>query len=283
MTRYRLDLAYDGTNFSGWAVQPGMRTVQSELEHWLGLILRLPEEPRVTVAGRTDAGVHAQGQVCHVDLDGDNALRLLQYKLPRALPSDIVLRSASVAPDGFDARFSAIWRRYCYRLTDPTTPTDPLKRGYVVACPQPLDVDLMNSAATELLGLRDFVAFSKKRDGATTIRTLQHLETVRTDSGVIETTVRADAFCRSMVRSLMGALVAVGSGQRDMEWLRITRDAGIRSNDTRVMAARGLVLEEVGYPEDALLAARASEARATRSREELEQTRAREENQAVHE
>lgn len=268
--RYRLDVSYDGTNFSGWAMQPGLRTVQGELQLWLKRVLRLDDEPQVTVAGRTDAGVHARGQVCHVDVEHDDALGLISRKLPRALPDDLVLRGVSVAPAGFDARFSAIWRRYCYRIIDGVRAADPLTRGHVVAWPQPLDVDHMNQAAAELLGLRDFVAFCKQREGATTIRTLQAFEATRRADGLIETTVRADAFCHSMVRSLMGALVAVGSGQRDLDWLVATRDGGVRSNDTRVMPAHGLVLEEVGYPDDAQLAARAMEARATRCKEELE-------------
>lgn len=275
--RYRLDIAYDGAGFAGWATQPGLRTVQGTLEEWVTKVLRLGSPVALTCAGRTDAGVHARGQVAHLDLpdgyaapvrhgEGDVA-PTLQRRLARALPDDVVVSRVGVAPDGFDARFSAVWRRYCYRIAD-ARPPDPLTRGTVVAWPDALDVDAMNAAADQLLGLRDFAAFCKRRQGATTIRELQVLRTERGADGVLTTTVRADAFCHSMVRSLMGALTAVGSGRRDLAWLEATLAARVRSNDTRVMPAHGLVLEEVGYPADAELAQRAAAARATRTLEE---------------
>lgn len=275
--RYRLDIAYDGSGFSGWARQPGLRTVQGTLEEWVAKVLRLEAPVPFTCAGRTDAGVHARGQVAHVDLPDDlvapvrhgeiDVADALRRRLARALPDDVVVRAVTVAPAGFDARFSAVWRRYCYRIADAQAP-DPLVRGTVVRWPDALDVDAMNAAAAELLGLRDFAAFCKRREGATTIRTLQELRAERLPDGTLATTVRADAFCHSMVRSLMGALTAVGSGRRDLVWLTATRDRTERSNDTRVMPAHGLVLEEVGYPDDAHLAARAAEARAIRCLED---------------
>lgn len=276
--RLRLDIAYDGTRFCGWAIQPGQRTVAGELTRTLAQVLRLDTCPNLTVAGRTDAGVHARGQVAHfdlpVDLDPTTLSRtpdapvplLLQRRLGRALPPDIVVTRVSEAPIGFDARFSALWRRYTYRLCHQP---DPLVRGYVVAWADPLNVDLMNAAGAILLGLHDFAAFCKarpdaERTGATTIRELQECH-VKVEGNVLVTTVRADAFCHSMVRSLMGALVAVGSGKRDLDWLRVTLARTQRSNDTRVMPAHGLVLEEVGYPADDALAARAAEARNRRT------------------
>ncbi len=269
--RLRLDLGYDGSGFHGWAAQTGLRTVQGELELWIQRVLRLDERPELVVAGRTDAGVHARGQVAHVDLDGpDEAVAaLLLRRLRRALPQDVQVFGVRVAEPGFDARFSAIWRRYVYRLTDAVP--DPILRNQVAAVRAPLDVDAIDTAGAALLGLHDFAAFCRAREGATTVRELQHLHAARTPAGHIEITVRADAFCHSMVRSLVGALVEVGSGRRDGAWLAGLLDARQRSGDIPVMPAHGLVLEEVGYPPSDRLAARAVEAR---SRRELPLTEA---------
>lgn len=277
--RLRLDIAYDGTDFAGWAAQPGLRTVQGELEGWLGNVLRLAEPPRLTCAGRTDAGVHARGQVAHLDLPDDldpatlvrhdtaglDLPTLVARRLRRALPADVVVTRVSVAPEGFDARFSALERTYRYRLADAGSSPDPLARRHVVAWPDALDADAMNAAARPLLGLHDFGAFCKAREGATTIRALNALGTTRGDDGVLVTEVRADAFCHSMVRALMGALVAVGSGRKDLAWLEGLVDSPVRAGDNRVMPPHGLVLEHVAYPSDDQLAARAAEARATRT------------------
>jgi tRNA pseudouridine38-40 synthase len=259
MVRLRLDLAYDGALFHGWAAQPGMRTVQGEVEETLATVLRLESPATLTCAGRTDAGVHARGQVAHVDL-GDVDIDLLARRLRSLLPDDIRLRVLAAAPEGFDARFSALERRYVYRLRD-REPGDPLARGHVVDWPRELDVDAMNAAAEPLLGEHDFVAFCKKREGATTIRTLLALHTARADDGLLETTVRADAFCHSMVRSLMGALVAVGERRFAPDWTAEVLQGAARDARVRVMPAHGLVLEEVVYPPDDALADRAAEAR----------------------
>ncbi len=275
--RLRIDLAYDGTDFHGWAAQPGLRTVQGVLEEWIPRVLRLhplPEGrpqpaskgPQLVVAGRTDAGVHARAQVCHLDLDGDDdrSAELLR-RLRRVLPPDVVVSSVRPAPEGFDARFSAIWRRYCYRLVDDAVAPDPLLRGHVTQVRHGIDVGALNAGAGTLLGLRDFAPFCKPRDGATTIRELRELTAHRRDDGVVEVWLRADAFCHSMVRSLVGALTAVASGQRNLAWLEATAERGVRAPDVQVMPARGLTLEAVGYPADDRLAARAAEARATRT------------------
>ncbi len=259
--RLRIDLAYDGSRFHGWAAQTGLRTVQGELETWIPRVLRIPSVP-VVCAGRTDAGVHARGQVAHVDLPARIDPSTFERRLRAAVPDDITIWRVSVAPKGFDARFSALWRRYVYRLSD--QPVDPLLRHMVTFVRRPLDLDRVNDAAQSLLGLRDFVAFSRAREGATTIRTLQELHASRA-AGVIELTVRADAFCHQMVRALTGALVEVGSGRRDAAWLTGLLNATKRSGDVPVMPASGLVLEEVGYPDDAGLAARARESRAFRT------------------
>lgn len=258
--RLRLDLSYDGAAFHGWARQPGLRTVQGEVESALMTVLRLDAPPTLTVAGRTDTGVHARGQVAHVDLDEPD-LVVLQRRLQRVLPADIALRSLSPAPEGFDARFSALERRYVYRLCD--TIPDPLTRAMVVSAPKPLDVDAMNAAAAHLLGENDFASFCKRREGATTIRTLRELHTERLDTH-LETTVRADAFCHSMVRALMGALVAVGEGRYEPRWAGEILAGISRDPRVKVMPAHGLTLEEVVYPPDHLLAARVVESRRRR-------------------
>jgi len=260
--RLRLDLSYDGTGFRGWAAQPGLRTVQGEIEAALATILRLDAAPQLTCAGRTDAGVHARGQVAHVDLD-DIDPAALERRLRRLLPDDITLRSLTVAADGFDARFAALERRYVYRLCDDPALADPLSRGAVVQWRRPLDLEAMNAAASHLLGEHDFAAFCKKRDGATTIRTLLALHSVRSGD-LIETTVRADAFCHSMVRSLMGALVAVGEGRFEPAWSATILRGAARDARVTVMPAHGLVLEEVVYPGNDGLAARATESRRRR-------------------
>ena len=258
--RLRLDLSYDGAKFHGWAAQPGLRTVQGEVETALATVLRLESPAPLTCAGRTDAGVHALGQVAHVDLDDTIDVEPLAHRLRGLLPDDIRLRAVAPAPPGFDARFSALERRYVYRLRD-RGPGDPLARGHVVDWPRELEVDAMNAAAAPLLGEHDFAAFCKRREGATTIRTLLALSCERRDDGVLETTVRADAFCHSMVRSLMGALVAVGEHRFATDWTATLIASAVRDARVRVMPAHGLVLEEVVYPPDEALAARASEAR----------------------
>ena len=260
--RLRLDLSYDGTDFRGWATQPGLRTVQGEIEAALMTILRLDEPSRLTCAGRTDAGVHARGQVAHVDLD-DVDPTALERRLRRLLPGDIQLRALTVAPDGFDARFAALERRYVYRINDAQAGPDPLHRGMIVHLGRRLDVDAMNAAAAHLLGEHDFAAFCKRREGATTIRTLLDLHSVRSGD-LVETTVRADAFCHSMVRALMGALVAVGESRREPVWTGEVLAEATRNARVTVMPAHGLVLEEVIYPDGEGLAVRARESRRRR-------------------
>ncbi|MDO5678052.1 MAG: tRNA pseudouridine(38-40) synthase TruA [Propionibacteriaceae bacterium] len=265
--RLRIELAYDGTDFHGWASQPGLRTVQGTLEEWIGKVLRLPESPTLVVAGRTDAGVHARRQTCHVDLDlPEDPSAVLQHRLRRVLPDDIAIRSVRVAPEGFDARFSAIWRRYCYRMADGVP--DPLLRSHVTPMKHPLDLGALNAGAELLIGLRDFAPFCKPRDGATTIRELRELSAARQPDGTVEVHLLADAFCHSMVRSLVGALAAVAEGRRTLSWLEDVAASPVRHGDVHVMPARGLTLEEVGYPADDQLAARAEESRAMRSLED---------------
>lgn len=285
--RIRLDIAYDGTHFRGWARQPGLRTVQETLESSLARVVG--GEPRLVVAGRTDAGVHATGQVAHVDLDDAQRERVLaRHARPSAVPpsleeraqalaarmtgvvgaySDVAVRASGIAPDGFDARFSAVWRRYEYRLADTVAGYDPLERHRTTSVRAALDAEAMDAAARALIGLHDFAAYCKPRDEATTIRTLLEFDWHRADDGVLVANVKADAFCHSMVRALVGACVAVGEGRLDVDDVVDIRDAQERVPEVKVLAARGLTLTEVGYPADELLAQRAEQTRARRDRE----------------
>ncbi|MEU6732163.1 tRNA pseudouridine(38-40) synthase TruA [Streptomyces physcomitrii] len=267
--RVRLDLSYDGREFSGWAKQAGgRRTVQGEIEDALRVVTRAERGFELTVAGRTDSGVHARGQVAHVDLPAalwaEHREKLLK-RLAGRLPKDVRIWRADEAPGGFNARFSAIWRRYAYRITDHPGGVDPLLRGHVLWHDWPLDVAAMNEAARALLGEHDFAAYCKKREGATTIRTLQELSLVRDADGIVTATVRADAFCHNMVRSLIGALLFVGDGHREPDWPGRVLAAGVRDSAVHVVRPHGLTLEEVGYPADELLAARNLEARNRRT------------------
>lgn len=280
--RLRLDLRYDGTDFAGWATQPGLRTVQGTLETALTTVLRLPQPAKITVAGRTDAGVHARGQVAHVDVPAA-AWRAVPGRSDRrpeeALVSrlagvlggrprgvgDVVVHRVSVAPPGFDARFSAVWRRYAYRVADTPAARDPLRRRDVLWHGRPLDVAAMDVAAQWLRGEHDFAAYCKPREGATTIRTLEELRWERTADGLVVATVRADAFCHSMVRALVGASLAVGEGRRTVDWPAAVLAAGRRDPGVAVVAPHGLTLEEVGYPADEELATRAAQARNVRT------------------
>jgi tRNA pseudouridine38-40 synthase len=265
-TRLRLDLAYDGSGFSGWARQPGRRTVQEVVEIALGRLLRLDAPPTLTVAGRTDAGVHARGQVTHVDvpmaswtLVASTAMR----GLAGLLPPDVRVRGVTVAPPGFDARFSALWRRYSYRICDDPAAADPLRRADTLWHRRVLDTARMNEASLACLGEHDFAAYCRRRAGASTVRRLIRLDWARQD-GIVVAGVMADAFCHNMVRALVGALLAVGDGRAGVTWPGAVLAAGIRDPAVHVAAPHGLCLEEVRYPEDAQLAQRAGVTRRPR-------------------
>jgi tRNA pseudouridine38-40 synthase len=265
LVRVRLEISYDGTALHGWARQPGQRTVQGELE--LGLATVLRHDVDLTVAGRTDAGVHAVGQVAHTDLPAElfaaHESRLLR-RLRGVLPPDVAVTGARVVRPEFDARFAALARHYVYRLTDADSGPPPLRRADTAAWSRRLDVPAMRVAAALLLGRHDFAAFCRRREGATTIRTLLDLDVGR-DDGVIEMSASADAFCHSMVRSLVGALIAVGEGRRPAGWPASLLSLSTRANDVPVAPAGGLTLARVDYPPDDQLAARALITRARRA------------------
>jgi tRNA pseudouridine38-40 synthase len=265
LVRLRLSIGYDGTALHGWARQPGQRTVQGDLEQALATVLRCPVD--LTVAGRTDAGVHATGQVAHCDVPREpwveQGTRLVR-RLRGVLPPDIAVPAVTEAPPEFDARFGALARHYVYRLTDAPWGPPPLRRADTVGWPRTLDADVMADAAALLLGEHDFAAFCRRREGATTIRTLLALDVERTGN-LITIAASADAFCHSMVRSLVGALSAVGEGRRPPEWPVGLFARTERSSEVPVAPAAGLTLVRVDYPRDEELAARARVARARRA------------------
>jgi tRNA pseudouridine38-40 synthase len=264
--RLRLDVAYDGTDFSGWAVQPGRRTVagvlHQELERIAGTVSGL------TVAGRTDAGVHATGQVCHVDVPATTWAELaptLLRRLAGLLPADVRVFAARAEPPGFDARFSALSRRYEYRVTDAPYGANPLRRHDTLAWPRPLDLGPLNAAAAGLRGHHDFAAYCRRKEHATTVRAVSRLDWRRAPDRILVATVEADAFCQAMVRSLVGAMLAAGDGRRPVSWPTSLLARRERASEVGVAPAHGLTLVEVTYPDDPLrYAERAEQTRRVR-------------------
>ena len=274
--RLRVDLAYDGAGFSGWAKQPNLPSVQQTLETALAKALRLDLSlVRTVVAGRTDSGVHATGQVCHVDLPSDHALVAEPRKVDKELlkrlrgalgkTSAIWVERVMIAPDGFDARFSPLRRRYEYRIADGRSRKDPRTAGHTLWISDSLNQAAMNRLGKALLGFHDWASFCRAREGATTIRTLEKFSWVRDSEGVLCGTVVADAFCHSMVRSLVGAAIAVGKRDLAVSEIVALRDQTARTSAWKTMPAHGLTLVEVVYPKDRELARRAELTRAQRA------------------
>jgi len=276
--RLRLDIAYDGTDFAGWATQAGQRTVAGVLEEALSTVFR--SQLKLRAAGRTDTGVHATGQVAHADIPVDalpNAYPRsprptepeflpLVRRLGRLLPPDVRVRRIIRAPAGFDARFSALRRHYVYRLSTAPYGVEPHQARYITAWPRPLDVDAMTEASRNLLGLHDFAAFCRHREAATTIRDLQRLEWT-VDGHLITAYVTADAFCWSMVRSLVGALLTVGEHRRTATWCSGLLTSTQRSSDFAAAPPRGLTMVGVDYPPESELEARTLITRELRTRD----------------
>jgi len=258
--RLRLDIAYDGTNFFGWATQPGRRTLQDLVEEAIARISQTDIES--IVAGRTDAGVHATGQVIHVDVpdamfNRDLTYIDLRYKLNRILDDDVRIMNVSDAPAGFHARFSALRRYYTYKILDNNDVISPLSRYDVASWYRPLNPQRMNEASKLLLGHHDFAAFCKFKVGGTTIRTLEKYEWRRSEEGLLVADVVADAFCYSMVRNLVGAVVCVADGRQDPQWITQLLANKERVSDSLVFPARGLTLYRVDYPSNDQLLERA--------------------------
>jgi tRNA pseudouridine38-40 synthase len=252
--RLRIDLAYDGSNFYGWGKQPDRRSVQEEVEKAIGTITQTKIES--IVAGRTDAGVHATGQVIHVDVPESINLDEIAYKLNRILDEDIRIMQVRIAPEGFHARFSALRRTYTYKILDKNLPIPPINRFDIASWYRPLDADLLNEASALVLGHHDFAAFCKFREGGTTIRTLEKFHWVR-QGDLLVATIVADAFCYSMVRNLVGAAVCVADGRKESAWMGELLANKERVSDSLVFPARGLTLSFVEYPTNDQLLERA--------------------------
>ncbi|MCW0214633.1 MAG: tRNA pseudouridine(38-40) synthase TruA [Pseudonocardia sp.] len=261
--RRRLDHANDRTEVTRWAMKPEPRTRCGVLTDGLSRILRTPVT--LTVAGRTDAGVHASGQVAHVDLTPDVEPAQLVRRLARLLPPDVRVRAVTPVPDAFDARFSALRRHYVYRIATAPYGAEPLRARDTVSWPHPIDLDAVSLASRLLLGEHDFAAYCKHREGASTVRGLERFSWSRDDTGLVRAEVSADAFCHSMVRSLVGAMLDVGRGRRPVDWPGGLLARDVRANDVVVAPAHGLSLVRVDYPPDAELAARADVTRNVRA------------------
>ncbi len=274
--RMRMVLGYDGAAYNGWARQPNVTGVQQLVEEALETLIR--RRVRVVVAGRTDAGVHARRQVVHLDLTqeefdglprrsplapGPALVRRINGILGRQ-DGAVWVHEAEVAPNGFDARFSALARRYSYRIADGIERWDPLTRHLTTWHREPLDVEAMNREAQTVLGRHDFLTYCKPRPDATTIRTLQEFSFTRTEDGVILAHLKADAFCHNMVRALIGAAMMVGDGREQPGFLASRLEEMVRDSKTKLAHPRALVLEEVYYPNADQLAARALQTRAKR-------------------
>jgi tRNA pseudouridine38-40 synthase len=264
VVRLRLDVSYDGTDFSGWAAQPGRRTVAGVLQQALAVLVGAETPLGLTVAGRTDAGVHATGQVCHIDVPEDSFDERLLRRLAALMPPDARVKAVAEVPPTFDARFSATYRRYEYRVADVPWGPEPLRRLDTLGWTRPLDLDRLRAAADGLLGEHDFAAFCKRKENATTVRAITRLDWHRTGDGVAVATVQADAFCQAMVRSLVGAMLAVGDGRREPGWPASLLRLRERSSEVTVAPAHGLTLVEVGYPDPGEYAARADATRRLR-------------------
>jgi tRNA pseudouridine38-40 synthase len=245
-SRLRVDLTYEGTNFSGWAKQPNERTVQEEVEKALGTITQT--KVATIVAGRTDAGVHAKHQVIHTDLPAQTDINNLSFRLNQILDADIRVLTAQWAPDNFHARFTAISRTYQYKIIDAGKVTAPLDRHDSTEWFRPLDIELMNSGSNLLLGVHDFFAFCKFREGGSTVKNLLTFNWYRDEKDVVICEISADSFRYNMVRNLVGAAVCVGEGRFKPEWMFDTLKNKERIPDSYVFPAKGLTLISVQYP-----------------------------------
>jgi tRNA pseudouridine38-40 synthase len=257
LVRFRVDLAYDGTDFAGWAKQPGLRTVEGDLVKMFEKVFgKSKTDFDMRVAGRTDSGVHAKHQVCHLDIPQKRLSRigrdpLNAFRLNTLIADDLIILDIHQITSDFDARFSALGRRYRYTIVDPEFKKDPMLVRYALTHKRVLDVDLMNLAAKELIGLKDFAAFCKPRAGASTIRNLTTFQVSRDPGGLITIEIHADAFCHNMIRSLVGSIMAVADGRLSIQDLIQAQKSGKRANKFKTIDAKGLSLESIDYPDPA--------------------------------
>lgn len=277
LMRLRLDLAYRGAPFHGWARQPGLLTVQGRVEEALSLITRQPAQ--LTVAGRTDAGVHARGQVAHLDvpkefwlslsrgreeLRGERLRARLEGLAGRGLNGALAIKQVRVVSRDFDARFSALSRTYRYLICDDPRAQDPCRLD-IARTSSPLENERMQVAAQALCGEHDFLPFAKPREGATTVRTLHSFNISRPHDGIVQAMIRADAFCHSQVRFMMGALIEIGRGKYQPKWIGELLAAGARDQRVPLADGRGLTLWEVAYPPADQYALQAQKAKVVRT------------------
>jgi tRNA pseudouridine38-40 synthase len=240
----RLDIAYDGSGFSGWAAQPGQRTVQGELESGLERILR--QQIELTVAGRTDSGVHATGQVASFEYRGELPDQLAE-RLNAVLSHDLAVLAAGPAPDGFDARHSATARVYRYRLLVSTV-RNPFEERRALWWRFPLDRDLLDAAAASVIGKHDFTAFTPTQtDHVLFERNVDVCEWQPDSDDMLVLRIESKAFMRSQVRVLVGTMLEVGGGRRELDDFRALLDGAPRDAAGETAPPHGLYLSEVRY------------------------------------
>ena len=242
--RYFIEIAYKGTNYNGWQVQPNAITVQQKVNEALSTVLR--HEVQTLGSGRTDTGVHARSQFAHFDSDVEITTYGYLLRINGILPKDIKVVSIFKATDNeAHARFSAISRSYRYEVCLKQNPFLYELSTFLKRKP---NVDLMNQASALMLGSHDFAAYCKFREGSTTIRNLQRFQWTRDSAGLLIGDVVADSFCYSMVRNLVGAVVCVADGRFGPEWIEQTLANKVRISDSLVFPACGLSLRQVDYP-----------------------------------
>ena len=266
--RLRIDLSYDGTNFAGWAKQPDQRTLQEEIEHALTVLTQ--SQIATIVAGRTDAGVHAEHQVIHTDVPEKTDISNFAFRLNQLLEEDVRINSVVYAPVNFHARFTASARTYKYKIVDGGRVTPPLDRYDSAEWFRELDINLMNQGSHLLLGEHDFFAFCKFREGGTTIRNLLQFDWARDQQNYVVATIKAESFRYNMVRNLVGAAVCVGEKRFEPNWMLKTLEDKVRIPDSYVFPAKGLTLVKVEYPAESEYLTRYNNYLAQASSEESE-------------
>jgi tRNA pseudouridine38-40 synthase len=242
--KVKMVVAYDGTDFRGFAAQPGQRTVAGALTNAITKVVR--HDVELTCAGRTDAGVHAWGQVVSFPAQPGLDPWRLQNAINSMLAPEVVVRSCDLVAPTFDARHSAQWRHYRYTIVNRPAP-DPFRDRYSWWVPEKLDVRALRLGADPFIGEHDFASFCRKKADASTVRRVLESKWHVEDDGVLRYEIRALAFCWQMVRSVVGTLVDVGAGRRTPGDILGTIRAGDRNAAGQVAPPRGLCLWEVGY------------------------------------